>query len=201
MSHPIVKASSAPLAISQVDPAREEAFRAFVDRAAARAMGVAWRLVGGDSTGAEEVVQDAFAAAWKALPGFRGDSTLDTWFFRILVRRAHNYRRWRGLRTLWCDPMEREWVDPHPAPTGDPMLRQRILQALDRLTQRQRDSFVLVHMDGFSVKEAASILALRPGSVKSHLHRALQHLRTELADLKSADPRSEKRDTGEEDGA
>ena len=185
MSHPTVTASPSPLSLSSAGLVQEEAFSEFVDRAAPRAMRVAWRLVGGDANAAEDVVQDAFVAAWKALPGFRGDSTLDTWFFRILVRRAQNYRRWRSLRTLWSDPMEREPADPKPLPSSDPMLRMRIVQALDRLTQRQRESFVLVHMDGFTVQEAAAILALRPGSVKSHLHRALQHLRTDLEDLRS----------------
>lgn len=199
MSHPTVTTSPSPLSLPRVGLAQEEAFSDFVDRAAPRAMRVAWRLLAGDASAAEDVVQDAFVAAWKALPGFRGDSTLDTWFFRILVRRAHNYRRWRNLRTLWCDPMERESADPKPVPGGDPMLRHRIVQALDRLTQRQRESFVLVHMDGFTVQEAASILGLRPGSVKSHLHRALQHLRTALKDLNSPSPDPRGHRSGDQD--
>ena len=199
MSHTTVTASPSPMTRPRAEMAREEAFREFVDRAAPRAMRVAWRLVGGDASAAEDVVQEAFAAAWKALPGFRGDASLDTWFFRILVHRAQNYRRWRSLRTLWSDPTERETTDPKPVPSGDPLLRQRIVEALDRLTQRQRESFVLVHMDGFTVQEAASILGLRPGTVKSHLHRALRHLRTDLEDLNSPNAEPGTRETGDQD--
>lgn len=199
MSYTTVTASPSPLTRARAGMAREEAFREFVDRAAPRAMRVAWRLVGGDASAAEDVVQEAFAAAWKALPGFRGDASLDTWFFRILVHRAQNFRRWRSLRTLWSDSTERETADPKPVPAGDPLLRERIVEALDRLTHRQRESFVLVHMDGFTVQEAASILGLRPGSVKSHLHRALRHLRTDLEDLNSPNPEPGTQETGDQD--
>lgn len=168
----------------------EETFRIFVDRSSARALRVAWRLVGGDASEAEEVVQEAFLAAWKALPHFRGEASLDTWFFRILVRRAHNHRRWRSIRTLWSDPKKNDPEDPTSECQADPLLRVRINEALDRLSQRQREVFILVHMDGFTVREAADILRLRPGSIKSHLHRALCHLRTQLHDLVASRPSS-----------
>ena len=102
--------TSTPTRFSQVTCLRdetdqsEEAFRAFVDRSSARAMRVAWRMLGEDPGAAEDVVQDAFVAAWKALPEFRGEASLDTWFFRILVRRAQNHRRWKNIRTLWSAP-------------------------------------------------------------------------------------------------
>ena len=167
---------------------KEETFRIFVDRSSARALRVAWRLVGDHANEAEEVVQEAFLAAWKALPHFRGDASLDTWFFRILVRRAHNHRRWRNIRTFWSDPKEIDPEDPKAECQSDPLLRVRINKALNQLSQRQREVFVLVHMDGFTVREAADILGLRPGSIKSHLHRALCHLRTELHDLVASRP-------------
>ena len=174
----------------------EETFRIFVDRSSARALRVAWRLVGGDASEAEEVVQEAFLAAWKALPHFRGEASLDTWFFRILVRRAHNHRRWRSIRTLWSDPKKIDPEDPTSECQADPLLRVRINKALNQLSQRQREVFILVHMDGFTVREAADILGLRPGSIKSHLHRALCHLRTELNDLVTSRPPSAREKSG-----
>ncbi|MAI25417.1 MAG: hypothetical protein CMN75_05220 [Spirochaeta sp.] len=181
--------TSTPTRFSQVTCLRdetdqsEEAFRAFVDRSSARAMRVAWRMLGEDPGAAEDVVQDAFVAAWKALPEFRGEASLDTWFFRILVRRAQNHRRWKNIRTLWSAPPDIDPADPKPEPSTDPLLRGRIQKALKGLSRRQRESFLLVHMDGFSVRETAAILSLRPGTIKSHVHRARLHLRTELSDL------------------
>jgi RNA polymerase sigma-70 factor (ECF subfamily) len=66
---------------------------------------------------------------------------------------------------------------------GDPLLRRRIADALAQLSRSQREAFVLVHLEGFSVHEAAAVIGKPEGTMKSHLHRALQTLRSELADL------------------
>jgi RNA polymerase sigma-70 factor (ECF subfamily) len=160
-----------------------------------RAVRLAWRLVGGDRAAAEDVAQDAFLAAHRGLSSFRGDAALSTWFYRILVRRAANYRRWRGLRDLWAGEWREELADPRPEAHSDPALRRRIGDALGRLTRRQREAFVLVHLDGLSMREAAAIMQMADGTVKSHLHRARASLREELGDLREEAPRPD--ETGE----
>lgn len=165
----------------------EDRFQAFVHSHRARAVSLAWRLVGGDSAAAEDVAQQAFLQAWKALPGFRDEALLSTWFFRILVRQAAAHRRWRTLFGLRRDRFEREPASSS-ATTGDAGLRRRIASALDTLSRNQREAFVLVHLEGFTVVEAAEVLGVAPGTIKSHLHRALTMLRTELADLEGGAP-------------
>jgi RNA polymerase sigma factor (sigma-70 family) len=160
-----------------------ERFDALVVSHRARAIRVAWRLVGGDEAAAEDVAQEAFARAHRNLASFRHEAKLSTWFYRILVRQAHSYRRWRALRELWTPIAEVEYAQ-EPI-TGDPLLRGRIRDALEKLTRKQREAFVLVHMDGFTSREASEILGVADGTLKSHLHRALGKLRTELADLAS----------------
>ena len=162
---------------------REACFSAFVARQRDRARRLAWRLVGGDEAAAEDVTQEAFVRAYQALDRFRGEASLETWFYRILVRQAHNHRRWRAVRALWHSESEAEPADPTSAVQGDPGLRRRIAQALDQLSRRQREAFVLVHLEGFTVQECADFLGKPSGTVKSHLHRALVKLRAELADL------------------
>jgi RNA polymerase sigma-70 factor (ECF subfamily) len=66
-------------------------------------------------------------------------------------------------------------------------LGRRIAEALGRLTRRQREAFILVHLEGFTVRESAELLGKPTGTVKSHLHRALRKLRAELADLQDVD--------------
>lgn len=171
---------------------REARFAAFVESHRARAVGLAWRLVGGDAGAAEDVVQDAFVRAWRALPRFRGDARLETWFYRILVRRAADHRRWSAVRERWASSADPETVASRPAASGDPGLQRRIAVALGTLTRRQRECFVLVHLEGFTITETAELLRKPTGTVKSHLHRALTKLRDHLADLRpTTDPTEE----------
>jgi len=162
---------------------RDERFSAFVATHRERARRLAYRLVGGDEAAAEDVAQEAFVRAYTALDRFRGEATLPTWFYRILVRRAQNYRRWRAVREAFTGLWSGDAADPTPA--GDPGLRRRITAAVATLTRSQRVPFVLVHLEGFTVREAAAVLGKPEGTVKSHLHRALRTLRTELADLRA----------------
>lgn len=166
-----------------VNADREQLFRAFVHSHRERAVRLAWRLTGGDTGVAEDVAQDAFYKAYKALAQFRDESSLATWYYRILVRQAQRYRRWRAVRERWSSL----WIQDVPnSPSGgspDPGLRRRIAQALDDLPRGQREAFVLVYIEGFTVSEAAEVLKKSFGTVKSHLHRGLQALRSELADL------------------
>jgi RNA polymerase sigma-70 factor (ECF subfamily) len=161
----------------------EERFASFVASHRERALRLAWRLVGGDDAAAEDVTQEAFIKAYRGLRSFREEASLGTWFYRILVREASNHRRWRRVRERWLVPLTREDLVPGPEAPTEVVLRRRIARALDTLSPAQRGAFVLVHMEGFTVAEAAEVLGKAPGTVKSHLHRALVGLRRELADL------------------
>lgn len=163
---------------------REQRFRAFVHSYRERAVRLAWRLTGGDAAAAEDVAQDAFFKVYKSLPQFREESSLATWYYRVLVRQAQKYRRWRAVRERWSRLWKEDVRNPALADPPDPGLRRRIAHALDHLPRGQREAFVLVHLEGFTVSEAAELLKKSPGTVKSHLHRGLQALRTALADLK-----------------
>ena len=174
------------LQTTAAEPDLEARFSAFVQSHRDRARSLAWRLVGGDEAAAEDVTQEALVRAYQALGRFREDSSLATWFYRILVRQAANYRRWRAVREAWSGIWQEEYPDPAPKEPGDPALRQRIARALDGLTRSQREVFVLVHLEGFTVRECAELLGKPAGTVKSHLHRALATLRRELGDLQGA---------------
>ncbi len=171
------------LSADEVLADREARFRAFVESHRARAVSLAWRLLGGDDAAAEDVAQQAFLRAWRALPRFREDAALSTWFFRILVRQAAAHRRWRFGFWRKRDALGREPRAEASDVHADEGLRRRIAAALETLSRGQREVFVLVHLEGFTVTEAAEVLELAPGTVKSHLHRALAALRAELSDL------------------
>lgn len=158
-------------------------FGAFFEVNVERARRLAWRLVGGDDAAAEDVVQDAFVKAYRGMARFRGDSQVESWFYRIVLNEAHNYRRWRRVREAWSPVRIGDAPDPAAGAPGDPGLRERIASALEGLSRTQREAFVLVHLEGFTVREAAAVLGRSEGTVKTHLHRALRKLRRGLADL------------------
>ncbi len=164
------------------EPDLEARFDAFVAAHRDRAVRLAWRLLGGDQAAAEDVTQDALVSAYRGLARFRGDSSIDTWFYRIVVRQAYSHLRWRKVRERFGRVEADEAHDPSPAAQGDPALREQIARALEALPRNQRDAFVLVHLEGFTVSETAGIMGKATGTVKSHLHRALGKLRAQLRD-------------------
>jgi RNA polymerase sigma-70 factor (ECF subfamily) len=161
----------------------EQRFHLFIASHREPARRLAWRLIGGDDAAAEDVVQEAFIKAYRALGQFREEASLATWFYRIVVRQAHNYCRWRTVRETWSGLWHGKLPHAAAQASSDPLLRRRITRAMAQLSRSQKEAFVLVHMEGFSVREAAVLMKKPEGTVKSHLHRALQALRSELADL------------------
>ncbi|RIK90541.1 MAG: hypothetical protein DCC71_25500 [Proteobacteria bacterium] len=168
---------------ARVDLGREQRFAEFVTAHRERAVGLAWRLVGGDRAAAEDVAQEAFARAWRGLDRFREQAQLSTWFYRVLVNEANRFLRWRWVRQRFGGEMPDEPPDARGPGAGDPLLRGRIARALAGLSRGQREAFVLVHLEGMRITDAAAVTGRAEGTIKSQLHRALAALRAELADL------------------
>jgi RNA polymerase sigma-70 factor (ECF subfamily) len=145
-----------------------------------RAIRVASRFVRGDRAAAEDIAQEAFAKAWRALPRFRGEAELATWLYRVVVNESLSHLRRRRVRESLLErfALARPAAAPRPP---DPTLRARIEAALGALSANERATFVLVHLEGFTLEDAARILERRVGTIKSQLHRALVKLRRELA--------------------
>lgn len=177
---------SLALSVAAAQPDLETRFATLVSTHRDRAVRLAWRLLGGDDAAAEDVAQEAFVSAYLGLARFRGQSSLETWFYRILMRKAYSHLRWRRVRERFGRVDPESSADPSPEPTRDPGLRRRIGRALDGLPRTQREAFVLVHLEGFTVVETAEIMHKAPGTVKSHLHRALKKLREQLEDTLDA---------------
>lgn len=168
---------------------RLERFLAFASEHQDAAIRTASRLLGGDRAAAEDVAQEAFLRAYTGLARFRGESSLRTWFYRILIREAQRHRRWQSVRKVWSTSSLSDVELPEaPRIPSDGALRRRLLAALEQLTRRQREALVLVHLEQFTVNETAELLGTSPGTVKTHLHRALRALRRDLADLREPEP-------------
>jgi RNA polymerase sigma-70 factor (ECF subfamily) len=149
-----------------------------------RAYGLALRIVG-RAEDAEEVAQDAFLRAWRALPGFRGEAAFGTWLHRIVTRRALDRRARIAARERREEAVESppESADPGaaaagPGPTGD--AAGRLDRLLDRLTPQARAAVVLYYYEDRSVAQVAQALSAPEGTVKTLLSRARATLREAL---------------------
>src|SRR5690349_16636875 len=90
-SHPVMGVSDEPHLVARARAGDEAAFQAVVEAHQHRVYGVALRIVG-RAEDAEEVAQDAFLRAWRALPEFRGEAAFGTWVYRITTRLAIDRR-------------------------------------------------------------------------------------------------------------
>ena len=126
----------------------------------------------GDPHLAEEVLQDVMLAVWQGADRFRGESAVTTWLLAIARRRAITARQRRT-------PVERP-LDERAADTGRGPAEQverraeqmAVRAALRDLPDDQRETLELIFFHGLSGPEAAEVLGVAPGTVKSRLHRA-----------------------------
>ena len=190
-----------------------DAFGELVRRHRDRLWAVALRTLG-DREEAADAVQDALVSAYRAAHTFRGQSAVTTWLYRITVNAClDRARKAASRRTSPVDDTERfeHLLDPQE-PASEPAerkdLRRELLTALRTLPPEQRAALVLVDMQGYPVAEAAGILDVATGTVKSRCARGRARLLPLLRHLRSGKEGkagSRRRDAGgarvdEEDG-
>lgn len=134
----------------------------------------------GSAEDAREVAQDAFLAAWRGLPAFRGDSRFSSWLYRLTTNAAIDFLR-REKHHLGNLPLEE--APERPAPQQPELLaeqreQQEALQrALDHLSSEHRQVLLLRVVQQMSYDEIAQALSLEIGTVKSRISRARRQLR------------------------
>lgn len=174
----IAEAGGEPVSMDAAE--RERRIESLAQDVGPLALGVARKMLG-DRALAEDALQDAFLQAYRGFGGFRGESSMRTWFLRILVNSCRRHRvvarRWlsRGREAA----AEQVHTDAH----GDPALRTRLDKAVLALPHRQRTAFVLRYTKDLGIEEIARIMGCAPGTVKATIHKAVMRLRRELGDL------------------
>ena len=147
----------------------------------ARMRNLARNLLGSPSD-AEDAVQETFLKIQRKIQSFRGQSSFVTWTFRILVNTCHDLRRGR-VRRKELAPAQPGQLDPLPemrAPVAHPTLRMALERAIAKLTQHQRDVFLLYEVEGFRHAEIAGMLEITETASKNTLFQARKSLRTML---------------------
>jgi RNA polymerase sigma-70 factor, ECF subfamily len=158
-----------------------EAFGEIVRRHRSRLWAVALRTLA-DPEEAADALQDAMVSAFRGAHGFRGDAAVTTWLHRIVVNACLDRVRRRQARpTVPMVPGD----CPTPGPAVESETRLDVLAALAALPFEQRAALVLVDMEGYPVQEAARILDVAPGTVKSRCARGRARLAPLLAHLRN----------------
>ncbi|MBU1365099.1 MAG: RNA polymerase sigma factor RpoE [Gammaproteobacteria bacterium] len=156
-----------------------------------------------DPAEVEDVSQEAFIKAYRALPSFRGDSAFYTWLYRIGINTAKNYLVSQGRRaptTTEYDNDEAETFDDasqlRDINTPESLfltkqIGQTINAAMDALPEELRTAIVLREIDGMSYEEIAGIMDCPIGTVRSRIFRAREAVAAKLRPL--LDTASDKR--------
>jgi RNA polymerase sigma-70 factor (ECF subfamily) len=162
------------------------AFGEIVKRHRDRMWAVALRTLG-DPDEAADAVQDAFVSAYRKAHSFRGEAAVTTWLHRIVVNACLDRMRRKSVRPVADDELieaaERE--TPLADHAGEREVSLEVTAALKRLPDDQRAALVLVDMMGYGVDDAAAVLGVPVGTVKSRCARGRAKLAPILAHLRN----------------
>jgi RNA polymerase sigma-70 factor (ECF subfamily) len=148
-----------------------------------------------DKAEAMDVTQEVFLTLFRKVGGFRGDSSLKTWLYRVAINQATNRNRWWKRRfrhrTVSLDLTSRTLLKKgtafqsyYPSPSGEcysKELRSALQESLQRLPFDQRVAVTLRDVEGLSYEEISGLTSANIGTVKSRIARGRERLRSLLA--------------------
>ncbi len=185
--------------VERVQQGDKQAFGLLVSKYQRRLIRLISRLIR-DPAEVEDVAQEAFIKAYRALPGFRGESAFYTWLYRIGINTAKNHLASRGRRVPTStdfDSEEAENFDDGER-LRDPNTPERILMskqigatvnaAMEALPEDLRNAIVLREIDGLSYEEIAQVMDCPIGTVRSRIFRAREAISEKLKPLLDAAP-------------
>lgn len=179
--------------VKRVQEGDKSAFDMLVKKYQHKIMNLISRYVR-DSHEVADISQEAFIKAYRALPGFRGDSAFYTWLYRIAINTAKNYLVSQGRRPPGSDidSVDAEQYEGGDAlrDTGSPErimfrdeIRTIIFRTIDELPEDLRTAITLREMDGLSYEEIAEVMDCPVGTVRSRIFRARDAVDQKIAPL------------------
>jgi RNA polymerase sigma-70 factor (ECF subfamily) len=152
-----------------------------------------------DPAEVEDVTQEAFIKAYRALPSFRGDSAFYTWLYRIAINTAKNYLVALGRRAPTSTSFDHEEAEnfedaeqlrDSSTPEGELFGKQiaaTVNRAMDALPEDLRTAITLREIEGLSYEEIANVMNCPIGTVRSRIFRARDSIAAELRPLLGTD--------------
>jgi RNA polymerase sigma-70 factor (ECF subfamily) len=185
--------------VERVQAGDQEAFGLLVSKYQRRLLRLVMRMVR-DPAEAEDVTQEAFIKAYRALPNFRGDSAFYTWLYRIGVNTAKNWLVANGRRMPTMSEIaddDSEGMDNslllRDDETPDRVLMSRqigatVNAAMDALPEDLRTAISLREIEGLSYEEIAQVMDCPIGTVRSRIFRAREAIAVRLRPLLDTAP-------------
>jgi RNA polymerase sigma-70 factor (ECF subfamily) len=180
--------------VERVQSGDKRAFELLVTKYQRRIFRLLSRMIR-DPAEIEDVAQEAFVKAYRALSNFRGESAFYTWLYRIAINTAKNHLVSQGRRvptTTGNDIEDAEGFDDaallREVATPDSMLQSRqvaeaVNRAIEKLPEELRTAIVLRELEGLSYEEIAETMACPIGTVRSRIFRAREAIASELRPL------------------
>lgn len=140
------------------------------------------RLLHGDEAAADDLAQETFMLAWRKLDQFRGEARFSSWLYRIAYTCFLQARRTPARH----DGVDDETMEQLPAPARAIDLQLDLERAMQRLSSAEQAVLLHCVQLGLSHEEAAYVLAMPLGTVKTHAMRGKAKLKTWLADWRDA---------------
>lgn len=173
--------------VEATDGDREKLFRSLVDAHQQRLLRFIIRNIG-NSSDAEDLTQQAFVEAVRSYQTYQGNSELSTWLYGIAMNLVRNYLSRSPHRRYSIGDDEELAAMPSDAPSPEEALAQaqqmqHLQCALSDLPQTMQDVLMMVAVDELSYEEAAVLLSVPVGTVRSRLSRARTTLRARMLAL------------------
>ena len=148
---------------------------------------VCWHYTGHRET-AEDCAQEAMLRIWRNLGSYRGDCALESWVYRIAANCCMDWlRKKKRDKSVSVEPLQEQGFDPaDPSPgTEDQVVAEdehrRLREAITQLPDEQREALILTQLEKVPYEEAAQMLGVSEGTIKSRVNRAKARLKEILS--------------------
>ena len=155
---------------------------------------VCWHYTG-DREASSDCAQDAMIRIWRGLESYRGDCAFESWVYRIAANCCMDWlRKKKRDRSVSMEPMREQGFDPADTSPGteDQVVakdeHRRLREAISLLPEEQREALVMTQLEKIPYEEAAQLLGVSEGTVKSRVNRAKARLKEILSEERELSP-------------
>ena len=155
---------------------------------------ICWHYTGNRES-AEDCGQETMIRIWRSLDSYRGDCALESWVYRIAANCCMDYlRKKKRDKSVPMEPMQEQGFDPaDPSPGTEEQVvaadeQKRLREAITLLPEDQREALIMTQLEKVPYEEAAKLLGVSEGTIKSRVNRAKARLKEILSGERELSP-------------